>query len=64
MSIFKVTGHTEGWTSEPIKVAIVARSASLAVKQYKATVGEVVTNVDYLGKANRDAEEGTRIYLA
>lgn len=63
MSIFKVTGHVEGWLAEPTTVAIVARSARQAVKQYKATVGEVVTKVDYLGRATTTAEEGTKVYL-
>lgn len=60
MKVFKIKGHSSGFT---VNVGIVAKSAKEAVKQFKYKVGEVVTQVDCLGKATERAIRGEVVYL-
>jgi hypothetical protein len=60
MKVFKIKGSTEGML---ISVGIVALSAKEAVDQFKYKVGEIVHQVDCLGKATASALQGEVVYL-
>jgi len=60
MKVFKIKGSTEGML---ISVGIVALSAREAVIQFKYKVGEIVHQVDCLGKATATALQGEVVYL-
>lgn len=60
MSVFKITGSIDGIPHA--QVAIVARDARDAVQQFKASIGDVVTQVDCLGRASTKAQWGDRVH--
>lgn len=60
MKVFKIKGSTDGFN---INVGIVAKSAQDAVRQFKHKVGEIVHQVDCLGRAVETASRGEVVYL-